>query len=425
MKTLAVAALTLFLAPAIYAQAALKALTPAEQKIVWAEAAIKAHPDRSQPYNDLAVAYVSRAREITDSSYYDRAETAVQKSLQLTPDNWEGQKARVMVSLGRREFARALHLARVLNKKTPDDVLLYGLVADAAIAQGEYPEAEDAVQWMLDMRPGNVPALLRGAALRRLYGDTDGAMLFFSQAYQQIPPTQTEDLAWTLVQMADLQLSVGHVDDSDGLVRSALQKFPGYCLALETMARVQTARHHYSEAVELLRQRNQNFPTLASRFGLAEALGRYGQIAEANSAYLEFEASARRAMDSADNDNIDLIFYYLGHGHDSAEALRIARIEIAKRHDVSALDAYAWALHSNEQDAEAQRQIAKALAVGVREAALFYHAGTIAQSLRDSPEAARLLKSSLDLNPFSEVSAAAREALEKLTSASAEARLSR
>ena len=75
------------------------------------------------------------------------------------------------------------------------------------------PRPRQAVQWMLDLRPGNVPALLRGAALRRLYGDTEGAMDFFSQAYQQMPPTQAEDMAWTLTQMADLQLSVGHIDD--------------------------------------------------------------------------------------------------------------------------------------------------------------------------------------------------------------------
>jgi tetratricopeptide (TPR) repeat protein len=422
MKNLALSVLSLLLAPIVCAQLPLPTATPAEQKIAWAEAAIKARPDHSQPYNDLAVAYVRRARETGDGSYYDRAESALQKSFQMTPDNLEGQKARLMILLGRGESARALDLARALNRKTPDDVLLYGFVADAAIELGDYGEAEQAAQWMLDIRPGNVPGLLRGAALRRLYGDTDGAMDFFSQAYQQMPPTQAEDMAWTLTRMADLQLSVGHIDAAENLLHSALQKFPGYYLALETLARVQTARQQPSEAVELLRQRNQNFPSAASRYALAGALERAGQAAEANAAYTEFERSARGAVPSGDNANRELIFYYLGHGHNPAEALRIARIEIANRHDLSTLDAYAWALYANGQYSEAEEQVRSALSVGVREATIFYHAGVIAAKLNDNSRAARYLKESLVLNPSSETSGAAREALEKLAPASATAR---
>jgi len=161
--------------------------------------AIKAHPDHSQPYNDLAVAYVQRVRETADPSYYVQAETFVQKSLQITPDNLEGQKARLMILLGRGEYGQALGLAKALNKSTPDDVLVYGFIADAAIGLGDYGDAEEAAQWMLDMRPGNVPGLLRGAALRRLYGDTHGASDFYSEAYQQMAPTQTEELALSLI----------------------------------------------------------------------------------------------------------------------------------------------------------------------------------------------------------------------------------
>ena len=424
MKTLSLIVLALILPRLIIAQAPAAAtmLTPGQQKIAWAEAGVKAHPDRSQPYNDLAVAYVSRVRETADTSYFDQASAAVRESLDITPDNLEGHKAQLMILLGQGEYARALDLGRTFNKKTPDDVLLYGFVADAAMALGEYPEAEQAVQWMLDIRPGNVPALLRGAVLRRAYGDADGAMLFFSQAYQQIPPNQTENLAWILTQMADLQLSIGHLDDSESLVRSALQKFPGYYLAQESGARIQTARQRYSEAVVLLRQRNQNFPTLASRYALSEALERAGRTAEANFEYQQFEDSARQMINSPGNANRELILYYLSHGHNSAEALRIARIEIARRHDVGTLDAYAWALHCSGKDAEAQEQMAKILAVGVRDAAIFYHAGAIAGTLKDNAAAARLLKTSVELSPSSEVADAAREALDNLVWAPAETR---
>lgn len=421
MKTSGLAVITLFVVPIVCAQTPPNAATPAQQKIAWAEAAIKAHPDHSQPYNDLAVAYVQRVRETADPSYYVQAETVLQKSFQITPDNLEGQKARLMILLGRGEFAQALGLARALNKKTPDDVLLYGFIADAAIGLGDYGEAEEAAQWMLDIRPGNVPGLLRGAALRRLFGDARGAKDFFSQAYQQMPPTQTEELAWTLTQMADLQLSTGDIDGSEKLVHSALQQFPGYYAALEVLARIQMARQHYSEAVDSLRLRNQKFPTAASRYALAQALERAGEATEAGLAYADFATTARPLIDASENANEELISYYLGRQHDPAEALRIAQLEIAKRHDVNALDAYAWALYGNGRYEEAKKQIAAALAVGVRETRMFYHAGVIAAKLHDDTSAARYLNQSVELNPSSESAAAGREALQKLAPTAASA----
>jgi tetratricopeptide (TPR) repeat protein len=422
MKTFGLAVLSLLVAPIIFAQVPTNTATPAQQKIAWAEAAIKAHPDHSQPYNDLAVAYVQRVRETADPSYYVQAETFLQKSFQIAPDSLEGQKARLMILLGRGEFGQALGLAKALNKNTPDDVLVYGFIADAAIGLGDYSDAEEAAQWMLDMRPGNVPGLLRGAALRRLYGDTHGATHFFSQAYQQMAPTQTEELAWTLTEMADLQLSTGDIDGAKKLLHSALQEFPGYYAALEDLARVQTARQHYSEAVDLLRQRNLKFPTATSRYALAQALERAGQTTEAGLAYRDFATTARPLINGSENANEELISYYLGRGHDPAEALRIAQLEITRRHDVNTLDAYAWALCGNGRDEEAQRQIAVALAVGVREARIFYHAGAIAAKLHDDASAARYLNQSVEVDPWSESAASAREVLQKLVPKSATAR---
>ncbi len=60
-----------------------------------------------------------------------------------------------------------------------------------------------------------------------------------------------------------------------------------------------------------------------------------------------------------------------------------------------------------------------ALAVGLRDARMFCHAGAIAAKLDDRTAAARYLKESLDLNPVSECSVAARDALEKLVPAAA------
>ncbi len=353
-------------------------LTPAEQKIAWAENTIQKDPDKFQAYNQLAVALVRRVRETSNAAYYAQAEEAVNKSLRLAPGNFEAQKAQVSILLGRQEFAQALEQANALNRKAPDDVPVYGYIAEAAIGLGDYDEAEKAAQWMLDLRPGNVPGLIEGASLRKLYGDIEGALDFLSQAYQQTPPNEVETAAWLLTEMADLQLAAGRVEVAEKLFDQALAAFPAYYRALEGMAQVRTARRQYAAATEALRERNRSFPTPRSLYQLAEALDRAGRSAEASAAYADFESQARPRIESADNANRELIFYYADHAHKPAEALRIARLEVRRRHDVFTLDACAWALYVNGEYAEARAQIAKALAVGIRDRELSDHAGRIA-----------------------------------------------
>jgi len=53
-------------------------------------------------------------------------------------------------------------------------------------------------------------------------------------------------------------------------------------------------------------------------------------------------------------------------------------------------NAYAWALYANAKYEEANVQIQKALAVGIRSAQIFDHAGHIAQRLNRSEEARKL-----------------------------------
>src|SRR5271166_1480465 len=419
MKRIFLTASAFLLALIAHGQSVSHGLTPAQQQIAWSQSAIQAHPDKAQPYNDLAVAYIRRARETGDSNYLNQAEAALNESARRAPGNFEGEKAHAMILLGRSQFVEALQFSRALNQKTPDDTLTYGFIADAATALGDYAEAERATQWMLDLRQGNVPGLLRAARLRVVYGDTGGALDFYSQAYQEIPPTQTEDQAWTLTQMADIQLSTGHVDEAESLLRSALQKFPGYYLALQASARVETARHHYAQALDLLRQRDEASVSLSSRYALALTLERSGDSTDAVGAYKDFELKALRATKEPANANRELVLYYLGRGNKPAEALRISEQEVGKRHDVFTLDAYAWALCANGRYGEAKKQIDSVIALGIRDAAIFYHAGAIAEKLNDHADAVRYLNQSLELNPESEAAEEAHDALTKAIAASA------
>jgi len=390
-------------------------LSPAGQKIQWAQRAIEKNPNNFQRYNDLALALARRARETSDVSYYEQADAALQKSFQLMPGNVEGQKVQVWVLLGKHEFAKALKLASGLNQKVPDDVSIYGFLVDANVELGNYSEAEKAAQWMLDIRPGNVAGLTRAAYLRELFGDLEGAADLMRSAYQQVQATEVEDRAWMLTQLAHLRWTAGALDNAEGLLRQALELFPNYHYALGNLAKIYSAKGQETKAIALLRLRYESAPHPENAYALAESLEKAGRLVEAKRMYLEFERKARRELKQADNANRELVFYYADHSHRSAEALRIAQLEVAGRRDVYTLDAYAWALYANGRYAEAQKQIEGALSVGVRDARLLYHSGAIALKLNHRTKARQYWKQLLELNPMSEYSALVRNQLGKIS----------
>ncbi len=411
MKTGVIFAFGLLCATMVSAQTPVEQPSPAQQKIALAKKTIENYPERYEAYNQLALALTHRAREHADPAYLQRAEKALKDSFRIMPDNFAGRKIRVQILLGKHEFTQALEEAKVLNRRAPDDILTYGLVADAMIELGDYKGAVDAAQWMLDMHPGNVPGLKRAAALRSLHGDVQGAVDLLEQAYDRISPYEVHERAWILTRIADLKLMTGKVEAAEKLLQYALQLFPRYHLALGGLSKVRLAQQEYAEAVDLLRQRFEAAPHHETLYALAKALEKAGRSAEAKAAFHEFEQQARGVVERARNANRELVFYYADHAHEPTEALHIARREIARRRDVYTLDAHAWALYVNGRYPEARRQLELALAVGIRDAKFLYHAGAIASKLHDGTTAQRYLTQSLDLSPRSEVGTAARQAL--------------
>ncbi|HEX2710810.1 MAG TPA: tetratricopeptide repeat protein, partial [Candidatus Acidoferrales bacterium] len=243
-----------------------------------------------------------------------------------------------------------------------------------------------------------IPGLTRAAYLRELFGDIDGALDLMEMAYQSTPPNESEDRAWIITQMAHLKLATGKTIQAENLLQQALAMFPGYHYALGNLAKVRIQQERYADAVELLKQRYEAAPHAENLYELAEALQLAGRTQEAEKAFAEFEKKSIIESYRADNSNRELIFYYADHANKPAKALEVAEREFARRHDVYTLDAYGWALHLNGRSEEARKQIETALAVGVRDAKLFRHAGEIALKCGDRAMAQHYLQESAELN---------------------------
>ncbi len=340
--------------------------SPAERKMAIARKKIARDPKHFHGYNELAMALTQRARETADPAFYSQADDAVKTSLALSPDNMEALKVRAWSLLGQHRFAEAHVLATQLNQKVPDDLMVYGMLTDANIELGKYDEAEKSAQWMLDLRPGNIPALTRAAYLRELFGDVDGAIELMQSAFNRMPYQETEDRAWVLTQIGHLELVRQKPAAADQVLQQALTLFPDYHYALGQLADVRTAQKRFKDAAELQQQRYTVAPHPENLFELAEAQARAGMTAAAAKSYTAFELGAKAEMMKDDNANRELIAYLAGAGKKPAEALALAQKEIAKRGDVYTREAYAWALFKNGKRADAKREMATVLAVGVQ-----------------------------------------------------------
>jgi tetratricopeptide (TPR) repeat protein len=91
--------------------------------------------------------------------------------------------------------------------------------------------------------------------------------------------------------------------------------------------------------------------------------------------------------------------------------------EFEVRHDIYTWDALAWALYKNEQSQEAATTMKEALRLDTNDALLYFHAGTIYESLSLHETAQDLLQRAVALNPRFHVlyADAARATLQKLS----------
>jgi tetratricopeptide (TPR) repeat protein len=392
-------------------QPAVQQDTPAQQRIAGAQLQIRTDPKKVQAYNELALGFLRRTRETADPRYLKDADAALAQGLKLDSTDFQLQRTQVALMLSRHEFAQARDRATVLNHRTPDDVMTYGYIAEADIALGNYPEAETNAQWMMNMRPYNTPALLVGATLRALYGDAHGAIDFLNRAYSQTSPAEVEELAWIANQIASIQIESGQSAAAAQTLDGAEQVFPHYPYTMENLARVRMAENRASDAVQLLMQVSSidNDPHVFYELGRAQEAA--GQVKEARATYAEFEKLASEPGRASDGSRLDLILIYAEGPATAPNALKLAQQEIAARHDVRTLDAYAWALYANAKYQDADAAVQKAIAAGVQSAQIFDHAAHIAQKLNHSADATKYFELSIQSNPSSEYASDARKSV--------------
>src|SRR5262249_44151698 len=110
---------------------------------------------------------------------------------------------------------------------------------------------------------------------------------------------------------------------------------------------------------------------------MADALRALGRDDEADQAETTFERLALGNLSAADNENHDLVLFYLERRRDPQHALEIARLEATRRRDVHPLDRLAVALQAAGEERGARRVLRQALRSGTRDPLIAAHAAAM------------------------------------------------
>ncbi|MFN2476043.1 MAG: tetratricopeptide repeat protein [Chthoniobacterales bacterium] len=331
----------------------------------------------------LGWAFIAKARLSSDPGFYPLAEQAANVIRTRAPADPGAALLLGHTYHAMHRFAEAEAVARELTAHR-DFVFDYALLGDALMEQGKLGAAVDAYQKMVDLKPG-LQSYSRIAHIRWLKGDLAGALDASKLAASSGSPREPEPLAWACTRLAFYELESGDVESALASLDRALQFAAGYAPALLMRGRALLAQGKTEDAIAPITTAADASPLPEYLWTLADALRAAGRETEAEGAEAKLQTSG------ASSDPRTFALFLASRGLDPALATKLASSELANRQDIFTYDALAWSQFASGNIAEAQANMARALAEGTQDARLFYHAGAIAASAGDS-------RSALDFN---------------------------
>jgi len=361
-----------------------------------ATATLAADPDDADALLTLGLAWYQHARETYDPSDYARADEALARRLALLPDDPEALIGQGTVALARHRFADALDLGTRARDLAPANPRAWGVVGDALVELGRYPDALDAVQHMVDLRP-DLGSYSRVSYQRELRGDLDGAIDAMERAVIAGGP-QTENTEYVRVLLGNLWMIDGDLDHAEASYDASLAHAPGFVHALAGLGRVRAARGDLAGAIELLGTATDAVPAPELLITLGELQEAAGRTTDAQATYdLVRDIETLFAANGVVVD-LDLALFEADHG-DPTTAVELARGAWTDTPTVRAADALGWALLRAGRPDEARPWAERALALGSLEPSYLFHAGLIADAQGDIPAARAWLGDLLDRDP--------------------------
>ena len=343
----------------------------------------------------LGIAYVQTARRTGDPSFYPKAQGALERSLSLHPKNPDAFIGMSSLSAARHDFAGARVWGEQAVEAAPYRASAYGVLGDALVELGRYPQAFRTFQRMVDLRP-DLSSYARASYARELQGDIAGAISDMELAREAA--SSPSDAAFAGYQLGELWFNSGHLDRAQAAYARAAEQDPSYVQAREGLAKVAAAQGRYARAISLYGWVLDHMPLPQYVIELGDVYAAAGKPADAARQAALLAVEERLARANGVNLDLEAATYDADHGRVKV-ALQAARAEWDRRHSVLVADALAWALYANGNYKEARTYSITALALGTRNASFWFHRGMIERALGHRAAARDAFARALDINP--------------------------
>ena len=246
------------------------------------------------------------------------------------------------------------------------------MLGDAHLELGEYDEAFDAYDRMMQLRP-SAASYARVAYARELQGNLTDALESMKLAADASEGGDLEGNAWYRAQVGDLYLRLDKPSDALREFAAASQAFPGHPFAVTGYAQSLEALGKSDEALALLDDLVKKAPTPDLYARLGGLLAGMGRRAEAD----KNDALAEAAWRSDAPEPKNLARFLAERGQKIDEAVHIAEAAASVRHDIFTEDALAWAYFKAGRLEDAKRTMALARRTGSRDPDILRHAAAI------------------------------------------------
>ena len=371
--------------------------TSVDKQIQTLQSLLRDNTNDWQSYSQLGLAYLQKARETGDPSYYQKVEEALNKTLEHQGDDYVTVSAMGALALARHQFHSALEWGERARQLDPDRTYAYGVIADAQIELGQYAEAIETLQTMVDLRP-DMSSYSRISYIRELHGDTHGALKMMQAAVDGGVPN-LESTAWTRTQLGTLYFNTGNLEQAELEYAQTLNDRPGYIYALAGLGRVRAAQGKTGEAIELLTEATNVMPLPEFVITLGDLYQANGQTDAAQRQYSLVGAIEQLYRSNGVDMDMEIALFNADQDKDLAANAERAREAYANRPSIHAADVLAWALYKAGKYEEAKSYSQEALRLGTKDALKLFHAGMIAYRLGENVQAQEYLKQALTINP--------------------------
>ncbi len=373
-------------------------------------AEIESNPENNKAKLNLSQAYIQEGRVTGDHAYYDQAALdLLDDIIKKEPANFDALCCKSTVLLSQHHFSEALDVANIALNINPNSAFVYGLLCDAYVELGNYPEAVKMCDKMISIRP-DIRSYARVSYLREIHGDMPGAIeaakLAVSSGYPGL-----EQTAWTRVILGHLYENTGAMDSAEFQYKIALQERPEYSFANAGLARLEKAKGNYTGAIDLLKKAKQDIVEYSFDDELTDLykLNNQPELAEksAESVITQLSPIANADENSSAHGHYadrELAYAYL-KVNDTKNALKHGSIEYKRRpHNIDVAETMAWAWYKAGNFKNANSFINSALRTHSKNPVLLCRAGLIKIKSGDISTGRSLIQQAFIIDPnFSDV----------------------